>query len=133
MEKHKVVVFTENNARVLVNPPDLDAWRKRKDALVDPDFGRVAHLAPHFWKCDESGHLSPMTEEERNARISHHAENEVMNRHVIHDHRPAVLRHKSQIHEWMYVYSHLTTWALLVLFLLALGLFALLGYTVFRH
>lgn len=66
--KTKVVVFTSNNARILVNPADLDYWRSREDALIDPDLSAVKAIPPHYWKRGEGGAVLPMDAEERKAR-----------------------------------------------------------------
>lgn len=48
--KNKVVVFTQNNARILVNPQQIDVFYKRNNALVNPDLTFVEGVEPHHWK-----------------------------------------------------------------------------------
>lgn len=48
--KNKVVVFTQNNARILVNPQQIDIFYKRHNALVNPDLMFVDGIDPHYWK-----------------------------------------------------------------------------------
>ena len=48
--KNKVVVFTQNNARVLINPLSLDKYRGKPNAYINPDLNLVAGVEPHFWK-----------------------------------------------------------------------------------
>lgn len=48
--KDKVVVFTENNARILINPQDLKAFENKTSAFINPDLAFVKGLEPHYWK-----------------------------------------------------------------------------------
>lgn len=48
--KNKVVIFTQNNARILVNPPDLSKFDKKENAFVNPDLSLVTGIEPQFWK-----------------------------------------------------------------------------------
>lgn len=62
------VTFTKNNARVLLNPPDLSALLQHRLAIVDPDMSHVKDVPPHFWKF-ECGMLFPMNLEEQAVRL----------------------------------------------------------------
>jgi hypothetical protein len=68
--KTRVVVFTENNARILINPYNLDQFRAMPNAVIDPDLSHVRGISPHFWKNDE-GRIVPMSESERAERLKH--------------------------------------------------------------
>ena len=48
--KNKVVVFTENNARILINPSNIEAYKDKPKASVNPDLSLVNGVDPHFWK-----------------------------------------------------------------------------------
>jgi len=69
MPKTIVVVFTDNNARVLVNPLDLKAFEGAANAVINPDLWELRGIPPHFWKLVE-GKILPMTPEECAARQS---------------------------------------------------------------
>lgn len=47
--KNRVVLFTQNNARILTNPPDLVKFEGKENAYVNPDLGYVYGVDPHFW------------------------------------------------------------------------------------
>lgn len=67
MSDVRVVVFTKNNARVLINPPHLGALKKRHNVLINPDLTRVLGCPPHLWKIVK-GEIWPMGHAERLAR-----------------------------------------------------------------
>lgn len=48
--KDKVVIFTQNNARILINPPDITKFEKKKNAFINPDLTFVTGIEPHFWR-----------------------------------------------------------------------------------
>jgi len=48
--KNKVVVFTENNARILINPPNLEAFDNKPKSIINPDMSLVCGVDPQFWK-----------------------------------------------------------------------------------
>ena len=48
--KNKVVVFTQNNARILINPDRIDRFEDKPNAFINPDLTFVAGVEPHFWK-----------------------------------------------------------------------------------
>lgn len=75
-EKNTVLVFTENNARILTNPPDLDAWKGHPRAVVNAE--RPAGVPLHFLKL-EDGRVLEMTDEEKAARLAHHERHGVIN------------------------------------------------------
>lgn len=50
MMKDRVVVFTQNNARVLVNPDRIDRFMDKPNAFINPDLTFVNGIEPHFWK-----------------------------------------------------------------------------------
>lgn len=52
--KNKVVVFTQNNARILVNPPDLTKFDGKPNTFINPDLSLVTGVEPHFWKLLQS-------------------------------------------------------------------------------
>jgi hypothetical protein len=45
-----VVVFTENNARILHNPEDLSAYESMPNAVINPDLTGVIKVPPHLWQ-----------------------------------------------------------------------------------
>lgn len=48
--KNKVVIFTENNARILVNPEKIEEFDSKPNAFVNPDLSLVKGIEPQFWK-----------------------------------------------------------------------------------
>lgn len=48
--KNKVIVFTQNNARILVNPPDLEKFKNKQNVFINPDLTFVSGVEPHFWR-----------------------------------------------------------------------------------
>ena len=72
--KTQLVIFTSNNARILVghNPAEYP------HALVNPDLSLVKRVPTHFWKL-AGGKIVPMTAKEQAARLADHAKNAVDN------------------------------------------------------
>lgn len=70
MEK-RLVIFTQTNARVLINPPhsDLLEYSNWPNTIVDPDLSLVDGVPPHFWKLKD-GLIVPMSPGEREARLN---------------------------------------------------------------
>ena len=67
---HRVVVFTEDNARVLyTDTPQL--WEHTPQAVIEPDLKEVTGVAPHFWKLVD-GKVVPMNDVERASRKDYH-------------------------------------------------------------
>lgn len=66
----KVVIFTEDNARVIYTETPQD-WAQTPNVLIDPDLKEVTGVAPHFWKISGS-EVVPMNDEERAARADYH-------------------------------------------------------------
>jgi hypothetical protein len=66
------VVFTFNNARIVVNPTDQErlAWEGAHIVVKNPDLSSVAGFAPQYWKV-VSGHVVPLTYGERVVRSEH--------------------------------------------------------------
>lgn len=52
MAKSVVVIFTEQNARILVNPENIEQYYALPNASVDPDLTLVKGLSPDNWKLD---------------------------------------------------------------------------------
>lgn len=48
--KNKVIIFTDNNARILVNPAEVEIFEDKPNAYVNPDLRFVTGVAPHHWK-----------------------------------------------------------------------------------
>ena len=48
--KDKVIFFTQNNARILVNPPDLAKFKDKPNVFINPDLTFVNGIEPHFWR-----------------------------------------------------------------------------------
>jgi hypothetical protein len=72
MEKHHVIEFTANNARIHITP-DPEAFRDRPGFYIDPDLSHVSTTPPHFWKVYE-GVILPMSDLEKKERIAHMSE-----------------------------------------------------------
>lgn len=49
MSKNKVVIFTPNNARIIVTTEPAK-YRKMPNALLNPDLSNVISVAPQYWK-----------------------------------------------------------------------------------
>ena len=73
-KKSILVVFTPNNARVLVNADPGNY----PDALVNPDLSAVRAEPPHFWKLKD-GKIVPMNRFEKRARLMDHKLSGVVN------------------------------------------------------
>ena len=75
--KSKLVVFTRTNARILVNPTELE-YKTYKNSVIDPDLSAVKSVPPHFWKLVD-GKVMPMSEAEMKARLDEIAQHGVDN------------------------------------------------------
>ena len=64
----KVVVFTSNNARILVNIPRKELVTLRT-YLENPDLTKVKGVPPHFWKL-VNNKIVPMNDFEQSQRRS---------------------------------------------------------------
>ncbi len=67
---HKVVVFTENNARILINPEHIELYADMPNAVIDPDLSGVVKVPPHLWKLQD-GKIVKMGLRESINRIKH--------------------------------------------------------------
>lgn len=67
--KNKVVVFSENGARILINPDENIL--SGLNYLVNPDLTLVKGLDLHYWK-REGDFVVPMSEDERSSMIISH-------------------------------------------------------------
>lgn len=65
--KNRVVVFTDTNAIVLTNPPNIDQYKNKSYCIINPDLSAVEGIEQHFWKND-GGSVLPMSQHERNER-----------------------------------------------------------------
>jgi hypothetical protein len=63
---HTVVVFTENNARILM-VEDVEPYKDWENAIIDPDLSKVRKIPPHEWKISD-GKIVPMSQIERVSR-----------------------------------------------------------------
>lgn len=79
-EPVRVVVFTRNNARILINPPEGELRRLRvlPNVVVNPDLSRVAGFPPHYWKL-VGGAVFPLDAIERAKRDREHDQHGVDN------------------------------------------------------
>ena len=50
MSRNIVVIFTENNARVLINPENVEVYHNLPNAVVNPDLSAVYKVPPHLWE-----------------------------------------------------------------------------------
>jgi len=66
------VVFTLNNARIVVNPPEIERmkWEGAHIVAKNPDLSAVQGFSPQYWKF-VSGRVVPLTYAERVARSEH--------------------------------------------------------------
>ena len=73
--KNFAVVFTSNNARIVVNPSILQklALKDKKNVVINPDLSLVKGVAPHFWKLSDDGKMVvEMTRPEKLVRLASH-------------------------------------------------------------
>lgn len=66
-EKNKVVLFSSNYAKILINPKGLRFYKNRANALVNPYIGNIMHIPMQYWK-KEGNRITVMNELERTAR-----------------------------------------------------------------
>lgn len=78
MNHNIVVLFTDNNARILRNPINLDYLKTLDNVLINPDLSKVAGIPPHFW-VKEGDSVRAMTTLEKVERAEHHEVNGVAN------------------------------------------------------
>lgn len=64
MAKNVVVVFTESNARVFINPPSIDDFAGYP-VVPSPDLKAVAGVPSHYWKLEGANKILPMSATER--------------------------------------------------------------------
>ena len=65
-----VVVFTENNARIITEPEDLSIYSSMPNALINPDLSSVVRVPPHLWKID-NGKIAPIEGKAKVTREDH--------------------------------------------------------------
>lgn len=75
-KKTTVLVFTENNARILTNPPDLEFWKTQPNAIINPVRPKGVPL--HFLKLVD-GKIEEMTRPEKLQRLAHQKRYGVIN------------------------------------------------------
>lgn len=63
--KNVIVVFTKNNARVLVNPEKFP----KDNYILNPDLSLVKGIPPHLWKLNKDGQIIPMKGQEIHNRL----------------------------------------------------------------
>lgn len=114
----KVVVFTTNNARILINPPDLLPFVQMPNAVIDPDLSSVVGVAPHHWKLT-NGKIQSMRDYEITARDAH-IKNNGVDSHirllVSNPPKPSFLRRQYAIGQFLGLYL-ITQAAILMLYL----------------
>lgn len=74
MSKTRVVIFTKNNVRICVNPPNISELKTYPNVVVDPDLSAVRSLPPHLWRLSR-GKVEPMSllqQEIRKGHIARH-------------------------------------------------------------
>lgn len=67
--KNKLVVFTKNNARVLVNPSFKEIKAYQPNSVLNPDLSKVKAVPTHLWKLKD-GAIIPMSDHEAKMRES---------------------------------------------------------------
>lgn len=78
MDNNIVVMFTDNNARVLRNPINLEYLKTLDNVLVNPNLSKVTGIPPHLW-AKEGDSIRAMSEEESIERHKHHEVHGVLN------------------------------------------------------
>ncbi len=78
MKDTRVVVFTENNARIVINPEKLGLYRTMANAVVDPDLSLVEKVPPHLW-CLRDGVVQKLDEESILPRLQDIVDNGAVN------------------------------------------------------
>lgn len=76
--KNKVVVFTENNARILTNPVNFADLMNMPNAVVNPNLDALSGVPPHYWKFVNGG-VVEMSTKEKARRDTHIARFGAMN------------------------------------------------------
>lgn len=76
------VVFTRNNARLIVNPASESVFEGNPNAFKNPDLSSVQGVPPHQWKL-EGAQIVPMTPAEVELRHRDIEKNGVDNSLVI--------------------------------------------------
>jgi hypothetical protein len=59
-EKNIVVLFSSNYARALVNPQGFSFYRKRKNAVCNPNLDKLIGIPAQYWK-KENGKVVEMS------------------------------------------------------------------------
>ncbi len=70
MKKHKVVLFLEQNARILTLS-DPEPYRGIPYCVIDPDLSAVKAHPPHYWQLID-GKVIPISNEEKIKRDAAH-------------------------------------------------------------
>lgn len=70
MSNITVVIFTENNARILTNPENIEAYKNIPNSVINPDLKSVEGVPPHLWKLVD-GKVVQKTEEESHQTLEH--------------------------------------------------------------
>jgi hypothetical protein len=66
--KPYLIVFTENNARIVKDPDAIEALKGKPNSYFKPDLSRVKGIPPHLWSVLD-GEIVPMHEDHREERI----------------------------------------------------------------
>lgn len=110
----KVVVFTDNNARILHNPENLRDYKAMKNAIIDPDLKSVAGVPPHLWKL-VAGKVVIMDEAESKARENHIAIHGAINSH---EQRVSLLNYFKYYQNYIYLILGMAAGSSIMYFLL---------------
>lgn len=75
------VIFTDNNARIIKNPPNLEYLKTLDNVLINPDMSGVVGIPPHLW-AKEGDSIRVLTEEETIERHKSHVQHGIINEPV---------------------------------------------------
>lgn len=67
MAKTRVIVFTENGARILKNPANFEELSHAENVVINPDLKELEGIPPHLWKL-QNGKIAAMSQAEQNAK-----------------------------------------------------------------
>ncbi len=82
LSDNTVVVFTNNNARLLLNPENLSAYEAMPNAVINPDLSGVLRLPPHFWKLKD-GKVVKLEDSDITLRIADIGQRDAINTYLV--------------------------------------------------
>ncbi len=82
LSDNTVVVFTNNNARLLLNPENLSAYEAMPNAVINPDLTGVLKLPPHFWQLKD-GKVVKLEDSDITLRIADIGQRDAINTYLV--------------------------------------------------